>query len=98
MEWLKDKCFNGLLAWRLTIIIVCTAKFSLNQVIRKMMQPELAIKTKGLRKVFDNLVAVDSIDLDIAAGSITALLGGNGAGKTTTMAMLLGLLSRLLAP
>ena len=32
------------------------------------------------------------IDLNIARGSITALLGGNGAGKTTTMAMLLGLL------
>src|SRR5262245_23319871 len=53
---------------------------------------ELSIETKKLRKVFDDLVAVDSIDLDIRAGSITALLGGNGAGKTTTMAMLLGLL------
>src|SRR5580698_8099562 len=57
-----------------------------------MSKNELVIETKKLRKVFGDLVAVDNIDLDIRAGSITALLGGNGAGKTTTMAMLLGLL------
>ncbi|MFY9288125.1 MAG: ABC transporter ATP-binding protein [Alphaproteobacteria bacterium] len=51
-----------------------------------------AIHTDQLRKVFDDIVAVDSINLDIRYGSITALLGGNGAGKSTTMAMLLGLL------
>jgi len=57
-----------------------------------MRGSEIAIKTSRLRKVFDNIVAVDDIDLDIRVGSITALLGGNGAGKTTTMAMLLALL------
>jgi ABC-2 type transport system ATP-binding protein len=51
-----------------------------------------AIHTRQLRKVFDDVIAVDNIDLDVRRGSITALLGGNGAGKTTTMAMLLGLL------
>ncbi len=55
-------------------------------------QQKISIKTKDLRKVFDKTVAVDGLDLDIADGSITALLGGNGAGKSTTMAMLLGLL------
>lgn len=57
-----------------------------------MSQAPWAIQTKRLRKVFDDLVAVDDIDLDVQAGTITALLGSNGAGKTTTMAMLLGLL------
>ncbi len=57
-----------------------------------MTDPSFAIQTRQLRKVFDEIVAVDSIDLDIRRGSITALLGGNGAGKSTTMAMLLGLL------
>lgn len=51
-----------------------------------------AIQTTGLRKAFDETVAVESLDLAIESGSITALLGGNGAGKSTTMAMLLGLL------
>lgn len=52
-----------------------------------------AIHTVKLCKSFDNVVAVNSIDLSICQGSITALLGGNGAGKSTTMAMLLGLLN-----
>ena len=51
-----------------------------------------AIQTLGLTKRFDDVAAVDGIDLTVRAGSITGLLGGNGAGKTTTMAMLLGLL------
>ncbi len=51
-----------------------------------------AIQTRKLRKAFGDVIAVDSVDLDIREGAITGLLGGNGAGKTTTMAMLLGLL------
>lgn len=43
-------------------------------------------------KRFGEVLAVDDISFDVAAGSTTALLGGNGAGKTTTLAMLLGLL------
>ncbi|MGB9152997.1 MAG: ABC transporter ATP-binding protein [Alphaproteobacteria bacterium] len=57
-----------------------------------MTQQKLSISTKGLRKVFDAVVAVDDVTLAVADGSITALLGGNGAGKSTTMGMLLGLL------
>jgi ABC-2 type transport system ATP-binding protein len=51
-----------------------------------------SIRTKDLRKVFDETVAVERLTLSVAEGSITALLGGNGAGKSTTMGMLLGLL------
>jgi ABC-2 type transport system ATP-binding protein len=53
---------------------------------------DFAVKTTGLRKVFAGTVAVDSLDLAVRSGSITALLGGNGAGKSTTLGMLLGLL------
>jgi ABC-2 type transport system ATP-binding protein len=51
-----------------------------------------AIKTNRLRKVFNSIIAVDDIDLDVESATVTGLLGSNGAGKTTTMAMLLGLL------
>src|SRR5580704_1153007 len=60
--------------------------------VQAMPNDKFAIKTNRLSKIFDSVVAVDNMDLDVRAGSITGLLGGNGAGKTTTMAMLLGLL------
>ena len=53
---------------------------------------DIAIRAEALTKRFDDVLAVDAIDFDVAAGGVTALLGGNGAGKTTTLAMLLGLL------
>lgn len=46
---------------------------------------------RSLRKVYGDVVAVDDVNFKLAAGTITALLGGNGAGKTTTVAMLMGL-------
>ena len=46
------------------------------------------IKTRNLTKKFKDLVAVDSLDLDINEGEIFALLGPNGAGKTTLVRMI----------
>lgn len=57
-----------------------------------MTKSNFAIETSQLLKVFDDVTAVDHVDLNVLPGTVTALLGGNGAGKTTTMAMLLGLL------
>ena len=47
-----------------------------------------AIKTKGLRKCYKSITAVDSLDLRIQKGELFSLLGVNGAGKTTTIKML----------
>jgi ABC-2 type transport system ATP-binding protein len=53
---------------------------------------DLALETKGLRKTFGDLVAVDSIDLEVPRGSFYGFLGPNGAGKSTTIKCLTGLL------
>ena len=47
-----------------------------------------AIKTKGLRKCYKSITAVDSLDLRIQKGELFSLLGVNGAGKTTVIKML----------
>ena len=51
-----------------------------------------AISVDRLSKRFQDVIAVDAISFDIAAGSVTGLLGGNGAGKTTTIGMIMGLI------
>ncbi len=51
-----------------------------------------AIVTTSLTRRFDELVAVDQLDLQIEAGVIFGLLGPNGAGKSTTVRMLTTLL------
>ena len=46
------------------------------------------IRMINLTKKFENLVAVNHLNLDIEKGEILGLLGPNGAGKTTTLLML----------
>jgi ABC-2 type transport system ATP-binding protein len=55
------------------------------------MAEEAVIRAERLSKRYRAVLAVDAIDLDIAAGEIVGLLGPNGSGKTTTILMLLGL-------
>lgn len=47
-----------------------------------------AIETRGLTKVYKDVVAVDELNLSVQEGELYALLGVNGAGKTTTIRML----------
>jgi ABC-type multidrug transport system ATPase subunit len=51
-----------------------------------------AVVATGLRKSFGDHVVLDGIDLDVAEGTVYALLGPNGSGKTTTVQILSTLL------
>ena len=51
----------------------------------------LAIRCSALVKRYDDVVAVDGLDLEVRTGECFGLLGPNGAGKTTTCEILEGL-------
>ncbi|HEX8133358.1 MAG TPA: ABC transporter ATP-binding protein [Actinomycetes bacterium] len=52
---------------------------------------ELAV-AHGASRRFGDLLAVDAVDLRVAAGEVVGLIGANGSGKTTLIRLLLGLL------
>ena len=49
------------------------------------------LKISGLKVHYGAIEAVKGIDVELARGQITALLGANGAGKSTTLLALSGL-------
>jgi len=51
-----------------------------------------AIVVEGLERAFDDVLAVQGVDLEVGEGEIYGFLGPNGAGKTTTVRMLTTLL------
>jgi ABC-2 type transport system ATP-binding protein len=57
------------------------------------MTGEPAIRCRGVVKRYDDVVAVDGLDLEVVAGECFGLLGPNGAGKTTTVEMCEGLIA-----
>jgi branched-chain amino acid transport system ATP-binding protein len=52
----------------------------------------VAVATRGLRAGYGPVEVLHGVDLDAAAGRVTAVLGRNGAGKTTLLRTLAGLL------
>ena len=53
-----------------------------------------ALKITGLSAGYSGFRILDGLDLDLAAGRITAIVGSNGAGKSTLLKALAGLLPR----
>src|SRR4029077_3760918 len=48
------------------------------------------VSLRGVRKTYGDVVAVDRVDLDVAAGEIFTPLGPSGSGKTTSLRLIAG--------
>jgi ABC-2 type transport system ATP-binding protein len=53
----------------------------------------LNLELRGVRKAFDQFVAVDGVSLRVPEGTVFGLLGPNGAGKTTTIRMIMNIIA-----
>jgi len=49
---------------------------------------EVAVRAEGLVKTYDDVHALDHVDLEVRRGTVLGLLGPNGAGKTTFVRVL----------
>jgi putative spermidine/putrescine transport system ATP-binding protein len=49
-----------------------------------------AVRLRGVRRTYGEVVAIDRLDLDIADGEFFTLLGPSGSGKTTTLRVIAG--------
>ena len=55
---------------------------------------EILVRCEGLTKIYDEVTALEDLDLEIPRAHIFGYIGHNGAGKTTTIRILAGLLKQ----
>ena len=51
----------------------------------------MSIEVQAISKKFGDAVALDDVSLEVATGSLTALLGPSGGGKSTLLRIIAGL-------
>ena len=81
------------------LIELLSLNISVNE-LKKKTASTSTVKTKGspiittqnLVKKFDDILALDKLNLEIMEGELFSLLGPNGAGKTTTINILTGIM------
>lgn len=69
--------------------------FDLPRIIKQQRDSKIymdAISIENITKSYDNVVAVNHVNLKVPSGAILGLLGPNGAGKTTTIRMIMNIL------
>src|SRR6202022_3080080 len=54
------------------------------------MPAETLLSVRGVSKRFGGLLALSSIEFDVAPGDVFGIIGPNGAGKTTLFSCLVG--------
>lgn len=59
-----------------------------------MMDSEATVSLRGIRRDFGQEGVLRDVSLEVAAGSVTALLGRNGCGKSTLLRIVAGTLAR----
>ena len=73
-----------------TKVVTCAACYTRGRITIPVEKQDnsYAIEVSHLKKVYDDLIAVNDISFAVKTGEIFAFLGPNGAGKTTTVEMI----------
>lgn len=65
----------------------------MNDAIKSTYTGEFAVEASGLTMHYEDVVALDGLDLAVPTGTVLGLLGPNGAGKTTAVSILTTLIA-----